>query len=743
MTQAATMNPRSAPFRFKVAGMDCANCARTIEQGVNELDGVETARVHFATEVLEGRGHADFEALRARVAALGYELSESSTEVDGPEPTLHGLRGFIGFVYGQKDARRAAIFGLLVLASLPLAALVPATQPFITGLHWLTIAIIGWPIAHRAVQSLRFARRITIDSLMTAATLGAVMIGASGEAVAVVLLFTLGEALEAYSAARSRSSLKGLLGLQPDTATVLRRHVTPEGIEQTHYEQIAVAALTAGDIVQVKTGERIPCDGRIIEGGSEIDESAITGESMPVAKTHDDAVFAATINGSGSLLIEVGCSADDFTIARIARLVEAAQNARSPAERFVDRFAQWYTPAVVLLACGVATVPPLLFGQPFLSPAAGSPGWLYRGLALLIVACPCALIVSIPVTVVSALTRLATLGVLVKGGAQLSALANASVFAFDKTGTLTLGRPVVTGTWSRDCAHVDASTNACEPCDELVALAASVERGSSHPLAQAVMEAATHRDLQHRHALATDIQAHAGRGVTGKLGQRRVTVGHETLFDAAQLPAMPQDGSPNSVMLVGDDDAVVGYIRVDDTLRDNSAAALQALKDIDADYRFVMLSGDRPDVADAVARKLALIDEVRAALLPEQKLAAVRELEARYGAVAMVGDGINDAPALAGARLGVAMGGAGTHQAMETADVVLMDDDLGGLARAVAIARKTERIVRENIALSLVLKLAFLALAIPGLATLWMAVLADVGATVLVTLNGMRMLRAR
>jgi len=752
MSQAAKTNPRSAPFRFKIAGMDCANCARTIEQGVRELDGISDAQVNFASEVLEGRGHFDFDMLQKRVAALGYRLVEPSggdapTEAE-PERSLVGLRGFLAYVWADAATRRAAWFALAALATLPLLAFVAA--PWAADLaalaHWIAIAAVGYPIANRGLRSLLYARRITIDLLMTAAALGAVAIGASGEAVTVILLFTLGEALEGYSAARSRHSLKALLNLKPDRATVVHRHEEADGSTHTHYRQQPVADLVPGDLVQVKAGERITCDGSIAEGLSEIDEAAITGEPIPVTKSAGDEVFAGTINGRGTLLIEVTRRADDFTIARIGQLVEQAQAQRSEAERFVDRFASWYTPAVVLLAVTVAVLPPLAFGQPFLAPADGAPGWLYRGLALLIVACPCALIISIPVTVVSALTRLAALGVLVKGGAQLTALADARVFAFDKTGTLTHGRPVVTGIRARDCAHRESDPDDCAPCDDLVALAASVERGSSHPLAQAVIDAAATRQLQHRYDTATEITTHTGQGVTGILNGRRLTVGQQALFQSAEaledwLPE--QDLSDDTLMLVGENDAVLGYIRVDDRVRAESAEALGALKGLDERFRFVMLTGDRRPVADAVAAQLKLIDEVQAELMPEQKLDAVRALEDRHGDVAMIGDGINDAPALARAKLGIAMGGAGSHQAMEIADVVLMRDDLMALPRAVRLARKTRSLVRQNIALSLGLKFAFLALAIPGLATLWMAVLADVGATVLVTMNGMRMLRAR
>jgi len=734
-------------FRYKVGGMDCASCAKTIERGIAELDGVDEVRVSFTTETIEGRGSVEADAVKQRVEALGYRIVDDAPAEHVEEPG--GLAGFLRFLWRDPSQRLALALGVLVLLTAPLALGGPAAAArFVELLHLAVIAVAGLPIARRAATSLLYARRITIDLLMTTAAVGAIAIGATGEAVTVVLLFTLGEALEGYSAARARASLGSLLALKPDQATVIREH---DG--HRHYRTIAAAELVPGDRVLVKPGERVPADGRVVGGISTIDQSAITGESVPVAVSADaeDEVFAGTINGDGTLEIEASRGAEDSTIAQIAKLVEQAQSQRSPAERFVDRFAQWYTPAVVGLAGAVAVVPPLAFGQPFIAPPGDAPGWLYRGLALLIVACPCALIISIPVTVVSALTRLANLGVLVRGGARLDELARARIFAFDKTGTLTRGRPTVSGVRALDCAAAGAhragdgdSGHECESCDDLVALAASVERGSAHPFARAVLHAAEERRVVHRYGHASDITSHSGRGVSGTLNGRRVTVGNAALFppspDVDSLVA--ENGAGTSLMLVGENDAVRGYISVEDRPRPTTAAALKALKAIDREYRLVMLTGDRRGVAESLGGELESIDEIHAELLPEQKLETVRRLEAEHGAVAMIGDGINDTPALAAARLGIAMGGAGSHQAMEIADVVLMQDDLARLPQAVRISRKTQRLIRENIALSLGLKLAFLALAVPGLATLWMAVLADVGATVLVTLNGMRMLRA-
>lgn len=729
--------------------MDCASCARTIEGALAEMDDVDEVHVNFMAETLECTGSATAAALRERVDALGYRLLERAN--DAPSTAsgrVPGIRGFLQYLWQRNDTRIALVLGLVVVAMLPINTFIPDVRisSLATMLNWFVVAIAGYPIANRALRSLIHARRITMELLMTTAVVGAVAIGASGEAVTVVLLYTLGEALEGYSAARSRDSLRGLLTLRPDKATVIRTHEESGGDGHRHYVELPVVELERGDRVLVRAGERLPADGRIVEGASDIDEAAITGESLPVPKSAGDDVYAGTMNSHGTLEIEVSSRAEDFTISRIAALVEQAQAQRSPAERLVDRFARWYMPAVVALAVGVAFVPPLAFGQPLLTGQGESPGWLYRGLALLIIACPCALIISIPVTLVSALTRLATLGVLVKGGAQLDALARARAFAFDKTGTLTHGRPSVTRTRSRDCEHEPASAESCDPCDDLVAVAASVERGSTHPFAHAVLEAATDRELEHRYARATDLISHAGRGVSGTLDGRRVTVGHEALFgESAELAELgpDDDADARSLMLVGEDERLLGYIQVEDRLRPEARTALRALKAIDSDYRLVMLTGDRTEVADQIAEELGAIDEVESELMPEAKLEAVQRLEARYGSAAMVGDGINDTPALAGARLGIAMGGVGSHQAMEVADIVLMHDDLEQLPKAVSIGRKTQRLVFENVALSLGLKLAFLALAIPGIATLWMAVVADVGATLLVTLNGMRMLRAR
>ena len=782
MSQAAAGTETGNPLRVKIAGMDCGSCALTIENSIRQLSGVESVAVSFTTETMEVTGSPSLASIEQRLKELGYRLATDASQATTATPAeLHGATGFLRFLWNQRRLRVALVVAVAVLLAMP----VLANAPPILGiasldlLFTLAVVIAGIPIFIKGMRALIFARRITIDLLMAIAAAGALAIGATGEAITVILLFTLGEALEAYSAERARGSLRSLLSLQPQEATVLREHrgghdghdhghadasravidsesglkpLLQESHEDVHYHPVVVAVdqVAVADIVLVRPGQRIPVDGAIITGASSINQAAVTGESVPVLRAAGDDVMAGTVNGEGALEIRVTRAAGDATIARIARLVEQAQSQRSPAERFIDRFARYYTPAVVLLACLVVALPVLAFGQPLLDTAGGVHGWLYRGLALLIIACPCALVISIPVTVVSGLTRLANLGVLVKGGAQLDRLADVRVVAFDKTGTLTHGRPQVTAVRARDCAHAEDITEACEPCADVVALAASVERSSEHPVAHAIVAAASVRRIQHRYQAAGDVTAHAGRGVVGQLGNGiRIAVGSDSLFSGRvgghghlSCQADGAQDAGNTVMFVARDDNVIGFISVQDEVRDASRGALEELRRAIPSIAAVMLTGDNPQAAKRVAERLGFIDDVRAGLLPDQKLRAIEELRGRYGAVAMVGDGINDAPALARADVGIAMG-AGTAQAMETADVVLMQDDISHVPMALRLARRSRVLVKQNIALSLGLKLAFLALAIPGITTLWMAVLADVGATMLVTLNGMRVLREK
>jgi Cd2+/Zn2+-exporting ATPase len=808
MSQALAERPNATAdlLRVKIAGMDCGSCAMTIESSMRQLQGVRSVSVSFTTEQMEITGDAALPVIEARLKELGYRIASDAPAKSDLAGDSRGAAGFARFLWQQGRLRVALLVTAAVIIGVPLLAGVPAfgTWSALDLLFVAAVVIPGIPVLIKGTRALVFGRRVTIDLLMSVAAVGALAIGETGEAVTVILLYTLGEALEAYSAERARGSLRSLMSLQPDEATVLREHRGGHGEEEKHDHDdhghddghghdhhdhhdddyghehahddhgdcghdhhvhdehahepepvhfhsvvVPVAAVAIGETVLVRPGQRIPVDGVVSSGTSSINQAAVTGESIPVVRGSGDEVMAGTVNGEGALEIRVTRAAGDATIARIARLVEQAQSERSPAERFIDRFARGYTPAVVALACLVVAIPVLAFGQPLLDGADGTHGWLYRALALLIIACPCALVISIPVTVVSSLTRLANLGVLVKGGAQLDRLADVRAIAFDKTGTLTHGRPRVTAVRSSDCDHVEEDyTSACDNCDDVVALAASVERSSEHPVAHAIVAAASGRQLSHRYQAAGGVTAHAGRGIVGQLGNgMTVAVGSDALF--AQAPdghavlstrASGARDAGNTVMYVARNDKVIGYIGVQDEVRDASSNALRELGEADPPVAAVMLMGDNPQAAARVAARVGHIADVRAGLLPEQKLAAIEELHRRYGSIAMVGDGINDAPALARADVGIAMG-AGTAQAMETADVVLMQDDISHVPMALRIARRSRALVKQNIALSLGLKLVFLALAVPGITTLWMAVLADVGATLLVTLNGMRVLR--
>jgi Cd2+/Zn2+-exporting ATPase len=731
-------------LRAKITGMDCGSCALTIEDGLRQLPGVRRVAVDFTTETLEIEGAVAAEAVAHRLRQLGYGLATPGSTAQSVTAPVQSSAGPLRFFVTHPHQRLAVVAGAacIIAAVMSRIAPAPSTDSLLRVVLFATVALVGAPIFLKGARALLFSRRVNIDLLMTLAAIGALFIGAAGEGAAVVVLFTLGEGLERYSAARARDSLRSLLALQPQTATLLEQH---DG--HTHTRVIPAAQLAPGNLILVRPGERIAADGVVRNGASSVNQAAVTGESTPVAKNAGDPVLSGTVNSEGALEIEVTREAADSTVARIARLVEEAQARRSPAERVVDRFARWYTPAVVALAVLVVAVPVLVFSQPLLTTPGAAEGWLYRGLALLIVACPCALVISIPVTVVSSLTRLAHLGVLVKGGEQLDRLASVRTVAFDKTGTLTRGRPSVTGIQASGCEHEPQPDAACVSCDDVIALAASVERSSEHPIAHAILESARLRGLQHRYPAASAVVAAAGRGVVGEIAGSKVAVGTAALMqDHGANPGAPGftgfDPDNHTVMMVARDSRIVGAIGVQDSLRPESRTVLEELRRTIPNLRTAMLTGDSERTAQEVAARLGSVDEVRAGLLPADKLAAVSDLQRGHGPVAMVGDGINDAPALARADVGIAMGG-GTGQAMETADVVLMQDDLARLPVALRVARHNRAVVRQNIALSLGLKLAFLALTIPGLATLWLAVVADVGATLLVTLNGMRMLRAR
>jgi Cd2+/Zn2+-exporting ATPase len=740
------MTTNGSTYTFTISGMDCAGCARTIESGVAKLPGVQSCELNFTTERLRISGAITPEQVVARVRDLGYTIAEAAPEPAAPVAPP-SAPSFLDFMWARLETRLALLGALLVLPGIVLHELLGWDALWIDLLALLAMALTIGPIARSAWRSLTISRELNINALMTIAAVGAVIIGAYVEAGLVMVLFALGEALEGYTATRARHAITSLMEVVPQTALRLGTTCCGSGCE----ERVAVADLQVGDLIVVRPGERIPMDGTVRAGFSAVNQAPITGESRLIEKEPGAQVFAGSINGEGSLEVTVTHRAADNTIARMIRLVQEAQERRAPVQRFVDQFAKYYTPAVVLLALLVATVPPLLFGQPFWNPSPETFGWLYRGLALLVVACPCALVISTPVSLVSAMSAAAKQGVLIKGGAYLEALSKVQVVAFDKTGTLTAGRPTVVAVRAVNCITPDAEAlGSCAACDDVLALAGAVERRSEHPLAHAIINASTQRGLDARLPAVEHVQALVGRGIVGLVDGREVMVGSHRHFDSAiaHLPAhchaATQDAAlghtPVMVSVAGD---YIGTITLADTVRTGSREAVTTLKALGL-RAVVMLTGDQRATAERIGADVG-VTAVHAELLPAQKVAAVEALQRQYGAVAMVGDGINDTPALATANVGIAIGGAhgGTNQAMETADVTLMSDDLRQLPFAIELSRAAMRTVRVNILFSIGIKLVFLVLVLLGMGTMWMAVLADMGTSLLVTLYGMRLLTYR
>lgn len=733
-------------YTFRITGMDCAGCARTVESGVAHLPGVERSELNFTTETLRVQASIPAEQIAARVRELGYNVAEPEKKRATAVPL-----GLFAYLW-QRTHTRLALIGLVcLLPGILFVELLPGVVPhsiwFDVG-ALIALALAGYPIALSAWRSVRFNHEININVLMTIAALGAVAIGAITEAGLVMVLFAIGEALEGYTAERARQAIRGLMTEAPDKATVLkpcwdcREHLGQAGYSGgacpfcgLEEQKVAVADLQVGDVIVVKPGERVAMDGRIQTGSSSVNQAPITGESRLVSKKPGDTVFASSLNGEGALEVVVTHLAADNTIQRLIAMVEEAQERRAPTQRLVDRFAQIYTPLVMGLAVLVAVLPPLFFGGAFW----GGDGWLYRALALLVVACPCALVISTPVSLISALTRAAQQGVLFKGGVYLEVLSRVKGIAFDKTGTLTQGRPSLVHLRSAVCQ----TGQPCDDCDDLLALAGAVEQRSEHPLAQAVTSAVAARGVNGRYPTATEVHALTGRGVTGRVNGRQVLIASHLYFDA-QVPhkrdcaeIQGQDNAGYTTLLVSEDDQYKGYLAVADALRPESKGVIAQLKELGL-KRLVMLTGDNAATAEQIATQVGLT-EFRANCLPADKVTAVAALRQEIGEIAMLGDGINDAPALATASVGIAIGN--TAQTLETADITLMGEDLRQLPLAIAISRQAMHTIRVNVALALGIKAAFLLLVVAGMGSMWTAVLADVGTSLLVTFNGMRLLK--
>lgn len=622
------------------------------------------------------------------------------------------------------ESRSLALSGVLVGLGFVIRWAAFGPPAFQTG--WFAAAIVagGWfllPGAWRALRQLR----PNIALLMVIAVLGAAIIGEWAEAATVVFLFGIAEWLEGWADRRADRATRALLELAPDTARVRQ--------DDGRFEERPVGEVALGAIVSVQSGQRIPLDGVVTRGNSAVNQAPITGESVPVEKEAGATVFAGTINGPGSLEIEVTKAAGDTTLAKIIHLVEQAQAQKAPTQRFVDTFARYYTPIVTVAALLIFFVPPLFFGGEWNV-------WLYRACVLLIIACPCALVISTPVSIVAGLTALTRRGVLVKGGAHLETLAKLRALAVDKTGTITEGKPRVT--------HVTAFAPATT--DEAIRIAVAIDENSSHPLAQAVVAHAEEKKTSR--TKADNYKTQLGRGAEATVDGRPCFVGNHRFAHELGVctPAVEErlaeiEKSGQSVIIVGrrphegDSGGVLGIMAVGDTVRANAKDAINALHAAGI-AKVIMLSGDNQRTVDHIAR-LVGIDEARGDLLPDDKVVAITQLREQHRFVAMVGDGVNDAPAMATASLGIAMGAAGTDAAIETADVALMQDDLGQIAEAIRLGQRTLGIIRFNIAFSLGLKALFLGLALVGHTSLWLAIVADTGATLLVVANSLRLLR--
>lgn len=690
-------------FSWIIRGMDCPSCANKIETAVRQISEVKQAKVLFATEKLVVDANTDIStAVRSTVEAAGYELLEvgnNSAASLAPQQSL------------LSEAKPVIILAILMAISWGIESF----NPQIGNIAFILTTLFGlYPIARKSLRLIRTGSPFAIETLMTVAAVGAIFIQATEEAAMVILLFMLGEMLESYSAGRARRGVSALMALVPEDAVLIK-----DGEKST----IPVAQLRPGDIIEIAPGGRLPTDAVLVSGFASFDESALTGESVPVERNVGEKVAAGCLSVDRAVQMEVVSEQGQNAIDRILQLIEEAEERRAPIERFIDRFSRIYTPIIMLISALVIVIPPIFFGALWET-------WIYRGLTLLLIGCPCALVISTPAAITSALATATRRGALIKGGAALEQLGTITTIALDKTGTLTEGKPHVT-----NLVPAEGMTEG-----ELVQITASVEVGSHHPLAKAVVNKA--EELSLTVLEAQERKALAGKGVEGFLNNKHILVSAPNRLDIplnsewqGKVEALEAEGK--TVVVTLEDSRVIGLTALQDTLRNDATDAMHMLKALNVNA--VMLTGDNPRAASAIANQLGM--EYRAGLLPEDKVTAVMELNRNHNAM-MVGDGINDAPAMKASSIGVAMG-SGTDVALETADAALTHNRLTGLAEIIALSRATRKIIRENIAIALGLKGVFLVTSLLGITGLWVAVLADSGATALVTANAVRLLRVK
>jgi Cd2+/Zn2+-exporting ATPase len=686
--------------------MDCSSCALTIEKHLKNLPSVKSVSVNFSTGKMKVEHDNSIEEIIKEVSKSGYNAS-----------LISNGRHRVEIKKDKSGTILIVLLGALLFFGF-LGSYTNVSPNIIAMLYALIICIGGYKPAKSAYYAVK-NWSLDMNVLMTAAVIGAAAIGQWLEGATVVWLFALGNILQIKSIEKTSNSIRSLVDLAPPEAFVRKgQELIKEAVEE----------VSVGDVIVVKPGDKIPLDGEVIGGESSVNQAPITGESIPVDKHYGDTVYAGTINGHGSLEIKVTKLVEDTTISRIIHLVEEAQEQKAPTEAFVDKFARIYTPVVFMLALVVMILPPLAgFG------AWGA--WFYKGLELLVVACPCALVISTPVAIVSAIGNAAKNGVLIKGGAFLEIAGGISAIAFDKTGTLTEGKPKVSQIVEMHFTEV-----------EFLSIARTLEEYSTHPIAKAVVEYAKEKDVSSRQG--DKFRNIVGKGVGAIIGGTEYFAGNLKLFRElnteleeleAHIVSLQKDG--NTIVIVGTKEKILGVIAVADAIRGTSVKALKGLVAVGV-HQVVMLTGDNEGTAKKAA-SLTGVNRYFAELLPEDKVKVIKQMQGEGNLVAMVGDGINDAPALAAADLGIAMGGAGTDTAMETADIVLMADNLEKLPYTIKLSRKAMQIIKQNIWFSLIVKFAALILIFPDLLTLWIAIMSDTGAALIVILNSMRLLKVR
>lgn len=694
---------------YRIQGLSCTNCAGIFEKNVQNLPGVEDAKINFGASKIYVKGSTTVDELEKAGAFDHLKIRDEREQKIAREP-----------FWKQKENYKVYISAVLLMISWFLGKQYGETHMIPTIGYAIAIMIGGYSLFITGFKHL-MKRKFDMNALMTIAIIGAAIIGEWSEGATVVILFAISEALERYSMDKARQSIESLMDIAPKEALIRRGNK-----EMT----VLVDDIEIGDVLLVKPGQKLAMDGIIVKGISTLNEAAITGESVPVTKTLDDEVFAGTLNEEGYLEVKVTKRVQDTTLAKIIHLVEEAQAEKAPSQAFVDKFAKYYTPTILVIAALIAIVPPLL--------GADWSTWVYQGLAALVVGCPCALVVSTPVAIVTAIGNAARHGVLIKGGVHLEEAGRLKVVAFDKTGTLTKGIPAVT----------DIVTYVGHE-KEWLPIVAAMENGSQHPLASAIVRNAQEKNIDFSQVVVENFQSITGKGVKAQVNHQLYYVGSPNLFNELhgrleselQMGMSQLQAQGKTVIVFGTEQEIVMLLAVADEIRESSKAVIRKLHQVGIE-KTIMLTGDNQQTAEAIGKE-AGVSAIQADLLPEDKLQFVKKLRSEYTSVAMVGDGVNDAPALAASSVGVAMGGAGTDTALETADIALMSDDLSKLPYTIQLSRKTLTIIKQNITFALGIKILALVLVVPGWLTLWIAIFADMGATLLVTLNSLRLLSVK